>query len=60
MRKKRGVAEDIKSVWYLLISKRMIKFLPQILYGGIVVSITTGMLVPITTDKLVMDDSKKS
>ncbi|CDW82555.1 major facilitator superfamily protein [Stylonychia lemnae] len=60
---KRGVIYDIKAVWYLLISKRMLTLIPQLLYGGIVVAITTGMLVPIIVKGLsedYTDEDKKS
>lgn len=64
IRNKKGVVQDIKAVWYLLISRRMLKLIPQLLYGGIVVAITTGMLVPIIVKELdsneYTDDDKKS
>eukprot|EP00347_Sterkiella_histriomuscorum_P021544 403333605 len=50
--KKRGFCKDVERVYKLLISKRMLIFLPQLLWIGVSIAIYSGLLVTIIQTSL--------
>ncbi|CDW79582.1 major facilitator superfamily protein [Stylonychia lemnae] len=52
MPKKRGFWNDVHRVWSLMISKRMLLFLPQLLWIGVSIAIYSGLLVTIIQTSL--------